>query len=285
MRIRSYGKINLFLNIIGRRKDGYHDIETLIQRIDLFDEIEVNIDKNFNGIEIEVTCDHKNVPNNHENLCYKACKWFMEKYDLKGKVTIVIYKNIPVFGGLGGGTSNAAEIIKLLNKIYELNVSLEILSRESIILGADFPYSVLGGSILCEGIGEKLYKLPSLSNKYVVIVKPSFGFSTKDVYENFNIENMKYNINKNHMIRALENRDFNEVYKNISNTLEYSNVFGMNVIREIEEEFINLGAMASSMSGSGSCVYGMFDDFNKAQSCYDEFKNKYEVFLTKTIDE
>lgn len=284
MRIRSYGKINLFLNIIGRRKDGYHDIETLIQRIDLFDEIEVNIDKKFNGIEIEVICDHKNVPNNHENLCYKACKWFMEKYDLKGKVNIIIYKNIPVFGGLGGGTSNAAEIIKLLNEIYELNISLETLSRESIILGADFPYSILGGSILCEGIGEKLHKLPSLSNKYVVIVKPSFGFSTKDVYENFSIENMKYNINKSDVIKALENRDFYEVCKNISNTLEYSNVLGMNVIREIKEKFINFGASASSMSGSGSCVYGIFDDFNKARICYEKLKNEYKVFLTKTID-
>lgn len=283
MRVRSYGKINLFLNIIGRRKDGYHDIETLIQRIDLFDEMEVNIDKKFNGIEIEVICDHKNVPNNYQNLCYKACKWFMEKYNLKGKVKIVIYKNIPVFAGLGGGTSNAAEIIKLLNEVYELNIPLDILARESVILGADFPYSIFGGNILCEGIGEKLYKLPSLSNKYIVIVKPSFGFSTKDVYENFNIKNIKYNINKNDMIKALLDGDFYNVCKNISNTLEYSNLFGMDIIREIKGKFMNLGGMASSMSGSGSCVYGIFDDFNIAKNCYINLKDEYEVFLTQTI--
>ncbi len=286
MKLRSYGKINIFLNILGKRKDGYHDIETLIQRIDLFDDIYLKVDKEFEGVYIEIECDNHQIPIDHRNLCYKACMWFIEKYGLKGKIYIKIHKNIPVCSGLGGGTSNGAEIIKALNYIYKLDIPIDVLCRDSIVLGADFPYCILGGSVLCEGIGEKVTKLKSFEDKIILIIKPDFGFSTKDVYNKFNLYNIKYNINKDMIINYLNNDKFYDVCNNISNILEYSDAENMDVIRDMKYRLINSGAINASMSGSGSAVYGVFDNLYLAQRSYDIFKKEFnEVFLTKTINE
>lgn len=284
MKLRAYGKVNLFLDIIGKREDGYHNIETIIQRIDLFDEIILSVDKKFNGIDIKIVCDHEMVPTDNKNLCYIACKWFMEMYNLCGKVLINIKKNIPILAGLGGGTSDGAEIIRALIKIYDLNVNIKFLSGKSVRIGGDFPYSLIGGTALCEGIGEKVTRLKSFCDKIIVIVKPNFGFSTRDVYKNFSMNSVG-KINRVEFVNYLENGDFHNVCKNISNVLEFSNVPNMDIIRAIKLRFINLGAINSSMSGSGSSVYGLFDNLYIAQKCYDEFKNSFnEVFITKTIN-
>lgn len=284
MKLRSYAKINLFLNIVGKRNDGYHDIETVIQRIDLFDEIIVNVDKNFNGIDVKITCDNNIVPTDNKNLCYIACKWFMETYNLSGKVFIDIRKNIPILAGLGGGTSNGAEVIRALIEIYNLNVNMKILSNKSVVLGADFPYCLIGGTALCCGIGEKITKIEDFSDKIIVVLKPNFGFSTKSIYENFNLSN-SLKISKNKFIDYFKNGDFYNICNNISNVLEFSNVCNMDVIRDIKLKFKDLGAINSSMSGSGSSVYGIFDNLYVAQKCYDELKKDFnEVFITKTIN-
>lgn len=286
MNLKSYGKINLLLNVLGKREDGYHDVETIIQRIDLFDDIYIDVDKNFDGVSIKVSCDKKGVPQDEGNLCYKASKWFMDKHGLKGKVTINIEKNIPFEAGLGGGTSNAAEVIKSLNSIYDKNISIDVLSKQSVVLGADFPYLMVGGTVLCEGIGDKLTKIDCFSNKIILIVKPYFGFSTKDVYESFDIENVKFNLDKSKIIKYLNENNFLKICENISNALEYSNVSGMDFIKSIKNKLISFGAKSSCMSGSGSSVYGVFDNLYLAQKCYDIFKNDYdEVFLTKTIED
>ena len=285
MKLISYGKINLFLNIVGKRKDNYHNIETLIQRVDLMDELELHVDKTYKGIEVNITCNKPYVPLDNKNLCYKACNWFMEKYNLQGRVNIHINKNIPISAGLGGGTSNGAEIIKALNNIYDLNISISKLSQDSVVLGADFPYCITGGTVLCEGIGEKLTNVKSFSNNVIVIVKPDFGFDTKSVYENFNIENIKYNANKNNMIDCLNKEDFYGVCNNICNVLELSSVQGMDTIKYIKSELIKLGAINSSMSGSGSSVYGIFNNLYVAQKSYDYLKKYYnEVYITRTIN-
>ena len=196
-----------------------------------------------------------------------------------------MFKNIPISAGLGGGTSNGAEIIKALNKIYNLNIDINVLCEDSVVLGADFPYCLIGGTILCEGVGERLKRINSFFNKIIIVVKPNFGFSTKDVYENFCIDNVKYNINKDEMIKCLNDKNFYGVCKTISNTLEYSNVNGMDMIREIKFKLKSLGAINSSMSGSGSSVYGVFDNLYVAQKCYDDFKKEFnEVFITRTIN-
>lgn len=285
MKLISYGKINMFLNIVGKRENGYHYIETLIQRIDLFDEIELNVDKSLNGREINIFCSNSTVPTNEENIAYKAALWFMDKYRLNGKVQINIYKNIPICAGLGGGTSNGAEVIKALNTIYDVNVPIDVLAKESVVLGTDFPYSIMGGTMLCEGVGERLTSIKSLDNNIVLIVKPDFGFATREVYNNFDIKNVEHNIDKNKFIGFINKGNLYEVCKSISNTLEYSNVMLMDVIRDIKIRFIKNGALGSCMSGSGSCVYGVFDNLYKAQKCYDDFKKDFNnLFLTRTID-
>ncbi len=285
MKLLSYGKINIFLNILGKRSDGYHNIETLIQRIDLFDEIEINVDKEFDGIFIDIYCNKEGIPTDSTNLCYIASKWFMEKYDLKGRVNIKIYKNIPSCAGLGGGTSNGAEVIKALNKIYGLNIPLNELSNDTIVLGGDFPYFMLGGTSLCEGIGDRVLKVNSFKDHIVLIVKPNFGFLTKDVYNNFDVLNDIHNVDKNLIIESINNNDFYTTCESISNTLEYSSIKNMDIIRDLKNEILKNGAIGSAMSGSGSSVYGIFDNLYVAQRCYDIFKSRFnDVFLTRTID-
>lgn len=286
MKFKTYGKINLFLNVVGKREDGYHNIETIIQRIDLFDEIEIFVDRDFDGIEINISCNKDFiVPVDEKNLCYIACKWFMERYGLKGRVSIFIYKNIPVKAGLGGGTSNGAEVIKALNLIYNLGINFWDLHKEISSIGADFPYFLVGGTALCEGIGEKVRKLNSFSNRWIVIVKPDFGFSTKDVYENLNFLNIKSVCNKNEIINSISQNDLNGVCKNLFNTLEFSKAIGLEKLNEIKNILKSLGACGTLMSGSGSSIFGIFENKDLAERCFSKIKDKFEeVFLCRTLD-
>lgn len=284
MKLKTYGKINLFLKILGKREDGYHNIETIIQRVDLFDEINICVDKSFRGIDIKIICDNENVPTDNSNLCYKAALWFMKKYNLSGRVEIDIKKNIPIEAGLGGGTSNGAGIIKSLCEIYGLNINVEDFCMESCVLGADFPYSLIGGTVLCEGIGDKLTKLPSFSGNNIVIVKPNFGFSTKEVYNKFKLRG-DVGLSKDDFIKCLSMGDFYKVCERISNDLEQSNILEMEFIKNLKMRFKKLGCVASCMSGSGSSVYGIFKDMKQSIKCYEEFKKEFDdVFITKSID-
>ncbi len=287
MEFKTYGKINLFLDILRKRNDGYHDIETVIQRIDLFDKIDLHVEKNFNGVEINISCDKPSlVPVDERNLCYIACKWFMNRYNLKGRISIFINKNIPVEAGLGGGTSNGAGVIKALNLIYNLGVDLTELYSDIVSLGADFPYFLTGGTALCGGIGEKVRKLVPFSNKSIVIIKPSFGFSTREVYESLDFSCLTFKYNKSKILDSIECEDFYGVCKNMFNALEKSKVRGMEDLAKIKLGLIKMGAINSLMSGSGSAVYGIFDNFSKAKECYRRFENDFEeVFIVKTINE
>ena len=281
MKIKAYAKINISLDIVGKREsDGYHLLKMIMQNIDLYDEISIRKQKE----GITITCNKNYVPTDSRNLAYKAASLFKETYNIEDGVHIDIVKNIPVSAGLAGGSTDAAAVLKLMNKIFEVNVSDEELMDIGLKLGADIPYCINGGTALCEGIGEKITTLPPFKDKILVLVKPSFGVSTKEVYKSFNLDRVKVHPKTESLIEAMEQDNLYYVANNMKNLLENVTLRKHNILIKIKEDMNRYGAVGSMMSGSGPSVFAFFDDMLKAQRCYEKMKENYrEVFLTRTI--
>jgi 4-diphosphocytidyl-2-C-methyl-D-erythritol kinase len=277
---KAYAKINIALDIVGKREDGYHLLEMIMQSIELYDEIEIEIIRE--GIEIK--CNKHFIPTDGRNLAYKAAELFIKNYNIKSGVSIDIVKNIPVAAGLAGGSTDCATVLNLMNKLFKTNATDEELMKLGGTLGADVPYCIKGGTALCEGIGEKFTPLDSFKNHIVVLVKPPFGVSTRDVYKNFDIEKAKIHPNTRELINRMKKNDIYYVAKNMKNLLENVTLRKHKSIYGIKETMASKGALGVMMSGSGPTVFGFFDDILLAQKCYDEMKSKYiDVFLTRTI--
>ena len=280
MKIKAYGKVNISLDVVGKREDGYHLLSMIMQNIDLYDEIEV--EKQQCGIILE--CNKSYVPVDNRNLAYKAAEIFKERYDIVDGVKINIEKNIPVSAGLAGGSTDAAAVLKVMNKLFNVNATEEELMELGLKLGADIPYCIHGGTALCEGIGEIITPIKPFRDKIVVLVKPAFGVSTKEVYKNFNLEKVKQHPKTADIINAIENDDLNFVASNMKNLLENVTLRKHKILIKIKEEMNACGAINSMMSGSGPTVFAFFDDMLKAQRCFEKMKKKYsDVFITRTI--
>lgn len=280
MREKAYAKINISLDVVGKREDNYHLLKMIMQTIDVYDEVEVK--KANTGINLR--CNKRFVPNDERNIAFKAAKLIMETYDIKSGVYINIKKNIPVSAGLAGGSTDGAAVLRIMNKLFELNLKFEELRELGLKLGADVPYCIEGGTALCQGIGEKITQLTSFKNHILILVKPSFAVSTKEVYRNYNIDKALKHPKTTDLIRAIEKDDLYYVCDNMRNLLENVTLREHKEIIDLKEEIIKLGAINSMMSGSGPSVYGFFDDMLKAQECYDYMKKKYkDVFITRTI--
>ena len=280
MKIKAYGKVNISLDVVGKREDGYHLLSMIMQNIDLYDEIEV--EKQECGIILE--CNKSYVPVDNRNLAYKAAEIFKERYDIVDGVKINIEKNIPVSAGLAGGSTDAAAVLKVMNKLFNVNANEEELMELGLKLGADIPYCIHGGTALCEGIGEIITPIKPFRDKIVVLVKPAFGVSTKEVYKNFNLEKVKQHPKTAEIINAIENDDLNFVASNMKNLLENVTLRKHKILIKIKEEMNACGAINSMMSGSGPTVFAFFDDMLKAQRCFEKMKKKYsDVFITRTI--
>ena len=280
MKIKAYGKVNISLDVVGKSEDGYHLLSMIMQNIDLYDEIEV--EKQECGIILE--CNKSYVPVDNRNLAYKAAEIFKERYDIVDGVKINIEKNIPVSAGLAGGSTDAAAVLKVMNKLFNVNATEEELMELGLKLGADIPYCIHGGTALCEGIGEIITPIKPFRDKIVVLVKPAFGVSTKEVYKNFNLEKVKQHPKTAEIINAIENDDLNFVASNMKNLLENVTLRKHKILIKIKEEMNACGAINSMMSGSGPTVFAFFDDMLKAQRCFEKMKKKYsDVFITRTI--
>lgn len=280
MLIKAYAKVNLSLDVIGKREDGYHELEMLMQTIDLYDVI--NINKATKGINI--TSNKAYLPTDDRNLCYKAAQLFMDKYEVNDGIDININKNIPVAAGLAGGSTDAAAVLKAMRDIYEVKASNEQLMELALKIGADVPYCIVGGTALCEGIGEKITKLHSFNNHILIVIKPPFGVSTKEVYQNIDISKIYKHPDTECLVRAIEDNDLDYVSKNMKNVLENVTLRKHSILKDIKNSMIKYGALGAMMSGSGPTVFAFFEDMLKAQYCYEKFKTKYnEVFITRTI--
>ena len=280
MKIKAYAKINIALDVVGKREDGYHLLRMIMQSIDLYDTI--IIDKIDSGIKLK--CNKHYVPTDERNLVYKAAKLFIETYSIKQGVEINLVKNIPVSAGLAGGSTDAAGVLKLMNKMFNINASEEELKALGLKLGADVPYCISGGTALCEGIGEKITQLKTFKDKILVLIKPPFGVSTKEVYKEFNLSKAIFHPKIEELIKAMEKDDIYFVSNNMKNLLENVTLKKHRAITNIKEEVKLNGSIGTMMSGSGPTVFAFFDDMLKAQMCYDNMKKKYkDVFITRTI--
>lgn len=280
MKIKAYAKINIALDVVGKRDDGYHLLRMIMQTIDLYDIIE--IEKINSGIRLQ--CNKHYVPTDERNLAYKAAKLFMETYSITDGVNINLIKNIPVSAGLAGGSTNAAGVLKLMNKLFDVNADDEQLRSLGLRLGADVPYCISGGTALCEGIGEKITQLKPFENKILVLIKPPFGVSTKEVYKNFDLSKVIFHPKIEELIQGMENDDVYFVANNMKNLLENVTLKKHKLISNIKEEVKLNNAIGTMMSGSGPTVFAFFEDMLKAQNCYENMKKKYkDVFITRTI--
>ncbi len=280
MIVKAYAKINISLDVVGKREDGYHLLEMIMQKIEVYDTLRFN--KNENGINIE--CNKNYIPTDERNLVYKAAKLFIDTYGIKGGIDISINKNIPVAAGLAGGSTDAAATLIAMQRVYNVNVSREELCKLGLQIGADVPYCIIGGTALCEGIGERVTTLNTFEGHILVLVKPNFGVSTKEVYKALDIDKIYKHPNTKSLIKAIEQNDIKYISENMKNVLENVTLKKHTILRDIKEKMVKMGAMGSMMSGSGPSIFGFFDDILKAQRCYEYFKEKYkDVFITRTI--
>lgn len=279
IKLYSYGKINLFLDIEGRLPNGYHQIKTVMQSIKLRDEIYIeSIEQN----KIIIECNNPDIPVNENNTCYKAACIVKEKYHIGSGVIIRINKTIPSEAGLAGGSSNSAAVIQGLNALWNLNLTIDEMLQIGLKVGADVPFCLTGGTYLAEGIGEKLHKLNDFVWNDILIVKPSFSMSTAFVYNNLSAD--YYNLfQNNEIINYINTGDFLSVAKSTSNTLEKVVEKLHPELNVIKELMFQNGALASMMTGSGSAVFGLFNDSESLNNAFKKISSLYpNTFKTST---
>ncbi|MGG5462857.1 4-(cytidine 5'-diphospho)-2-C-methyl-D-erythritol kinase [Clostridium sp. B9] len=284
MKMKAYAKINIALDAIGKREDNYHLLRMIMQTVDLYDVIDIT-KRNDNSISI--SCNKHYVPTDERNLAYKAAVLFKDKFNIKDGVDINIKKNIPVAAGMAGGSTNAAAVLVIMNKLFNVNASMDELKELGLKIGADVPYCIEGGTALCEGIGEVITPLKPFENKILVILKPNFGVSTKEVYTSLDINRIRKHVNIEGLIDAMENDDLNYVAKNMKNVLENVTLKKHTILKAIKEDMKRSGALGAMMSGSGPTVFAFFDNMLTAQKSFEFLKNKYkysDVYITRTIN-
>lgn len=259
--IKAMAKVNLGLDVIRRRANGYHDVKMIMQTVNLYDTL--TLTKIEEGIRI--TSNTGELPLNEDNLIYKAARQLMEYTGKTMGVSIELDKKIPIAAGMAGGSTDAAATLLGLNELYNLNLTKEALAQVGVKIGADVPYCIYGGTCLSEGIGEVLTKLPDAPDCYLVIAKPPISVSTKYVYENLHIENVTKHPDIDGMISAIRDGDTDGVINRMENVLENVTIKRYPQIAAIKESLLANGARGALMSGSGPTVFGIFGTENEAK--------------------
>ncbi len=267
---KGYAKINLALDVLRRREDGYHELRMIMQTVDICDE--VTIRRAEEGIVL--TCDTGLLPCDDGNIVYRAAKLMKDEYALPGGMEIHLCKRIPMAAGMAGGSADAAATLHGINELYGLGASKVKLCELGVKLGADVPYCICGGTMLAEGIGEKLTKLPSVPECVLVIAKPDFDVSTKYVYENLHANELQKHPDIDGMLKAIADRDLQAVATHMENVLENVTKNKYPEIEELKELMKSHGALNAMMSGSGPSVFGIFTDRTDAQRCADAIRDR-----------
>ena len=270
MEIKANAKINLALDVAGKRDDGYHEVCMILQEIDLCDSLTVELT---DSGEISLLCDCGDIGSEKENIAYKAAKAFLEYTNLSCGCNITLSKNIPVMAGLGGGSSDAASVIMALNKLTGTDLKNEELKEIGLKLGADVPFFIDGKTALAEGIGEKLSPIGFTPDYYAVIIKPEINVSTKKAYEIIDFVSFpRPDVKK--AVRALENKDTDAFFATCANVFEYTLSENKDEIEKIKDFLLSKGALFSMMSGSGPTVFGLFETEESAKKALDEYTHK-----------
>ena len=272
-------KVNLSLDVVERRPDGYHNLETIMHTVNLRDKLTLTMEES-EQLSATLHTDNSLIPTSDDNLCIKAAKAFFEASGKTAKLTIELEKNIPVGAGLGGGSSDAAATLVGLNKLFDEPLSADDLCQIAATLGADVPFFIQGGCTLATGIGEILSPLPKLNDVIFVIAKPDYGISTPYVYKNLVLDENTKHPNTKAVIDAIEKNDIHALGKEAMNVLETVVEKEYSEIGQYKTLMQEMGSIYALMSGSGSSVFGVFDDLSLAQKCAEKLKElTNQVFM------
>lgn len=274
LRLHARAKINLGLDVLRKREDGYHEVRMIMQTIHLYDKITLSLTEK-PGIQIQTNLRY--LPVNEDNLVYKAAKLLMDEFAVEQGLNIRLEKHIPVAAGMAGGSSDAAAVLVGVNRMFELGLSKKDLMTRGVKIGADVPYCVMRGTALAEGIGEKLTPLARMPQCYILIAKPKISVSTKFVYGNLRANELTEHPDIDAQIVALKAGDLRALCRAMGNVLETVTIPAYPVIGEIKKTMLECGALGSLMSGSGPTVFGIFEDKEKAERAFTVLKSGDET--------
>lgn len=277
---KAYAKINLGLDVIRRRPDGYHEVKMIMQTVDIWDLLTF---RKISNPGIFLSADRQKVPVGADNLVYKAAELIMGEYHVSGGIEIVLEKHIPVAAGMAGGSTDAAAVFHGMNQLFDLKMSLEEMQGLGVKIGADVPYCIMGGTALSEGIGEVLTPLMPPPACTLLVARPDISVSTKFVYENLHADRLTRHPDIDGMIKAVGEGDLAGITRRMENVLETVTVKEYPVIQRIKDTMLGKGAENALMSGSGPTVFGIFKEENTAGEAGKEIKGQglaSQVFVT-----
>ncbi len=278
--MKAPAKINLSLDAIKKRDDGFHEVEMIMTMVDLADRIDLT---DIEGDRITVDVSEGFVPNDHRNLAYQAAALLKQRCNIKRGVSIYITKRIPVAAGLAGGSSDAAATLKGLNQLWDLGLSLDELAELGAEIGSDVSFCVYGGTALATGRGEIIKAIPAPPSCWVILAKPPIGVSTAEVYKRLNVNTIQH-ANTQEMIRAITDQNFKGICENLHNVLEAVTLDMHPEVRNIKEQMIRFGADGVLMSGSGPTIFGLVEHESRLHRVYNGLRGFcQDVFAVRLI--
>lgn len=281
IQLKAMGKINLGLDVVRRRPDGYHEVKMVMQTVNLYDKVRITVE---DEPGIRVTANLSFLPVNENNIVYKAAAMMRELYHIEKGIAIDLEKHIPVAAGMAGGSTDGAAVLYGMNRLFDLKLSRNKLMELGVKLGADVPYCLLRGTALSEGIGEVLTPLPGMPDCWILIARPPVSVSTKFVYENLHLETIEKHPDIDGIVDAIRRSDLYGMCSRLDNVLETVTVVHHPEIEEIKCFMKDHGAVNAIMSGSGPTVFGIYDDENKAKAACAGVKDSgmaRQVFLAR----
>ena len=282
--LKALAKINLGLDVVRRREDGYHEVRMIMQTIHLYDRLDIKRTKE-SGIQIQTNLSF--LPVNENNLIYKAAKLLMDEFSITDGVSVKLDKRIPVAAGMAGGSTDAAAMLFGMNRLFSLGLTKRQLMERGVQIGADVPYCIMRGTALAEGIGEALSPLPPMVKCPVLIAKPSISVSTKFVYQNLKLDDTTIHPDIDRLIDDIKAKSLHDIAAHMGNVLETVTIPNYPVIDEIKKHMLSNGAVGAMMSGSGPTVFGLFDDEATAKKAYKAMRSSHlarQVYLTSVYN-
>lgn len=282
--LKALAKINLGLDVVRRREDGYHEVRMIMQTIQLYDRLDIKRTQE-PGIQIQTNLSF--LPVNENNLIYKAAKLLMDEFFITDGVSVKLDKRIPVAAGMAGGSTDAAAMLIGVNRLFSLGLTKRQLMERGVQIGADVPYCIMRGTALAEGIGEALSPLPPMVKCPVLIAKPSISVSTKFVYQNLKLDDTTIHPDIDRLIDDIKAKNLHDIAAHMGNVLETVTIPNYPVIDEIKKHMLSNGAVGAMMSGSGPTVFGLFDDEDTAKKAYKAMRSSHlarQVYLTSVYN-
>lgn len=268
--LKALAKINLGLDVLGRRDNGYHDVRMVMQTIYLYDNVTLTRTEE-PGIQVETNLSY--LPIDENNIAYKAAKLLIDEFEIREGVHIKLEKRIPVAAGMAGGSSNAAAVLVGMNRMFDLGLNQSQLMERGVALGADVPYCVMRGTALAEGIGEELSALPPMPKCYILVAKPAISVSTKWVYETLDAKEIVEHPDIDGLLQGLREQALSKIAASMGNVLESVTIEKYPIIKDIKVAMKEAGALNAMMSGSGPTVFGIFDNRKVAEEAWYKLRN------------